>query len=202
MRGPTRAPSGRERGAALVEAAIVTPVVVAAVVLLVLSSVLWRDRLAATDAAAVGARVAGLHPVVAAAPEAPGLPLLEPGTPRVLAAVAQSLGAVPPEVVERVVIFGAPLGGEASTALVPRGCLGGSDPGPAEPCLVLGPDALADPSSVPGCGPGACPWRDAPGIEVVGVLVRLQRPGPLGGILPPPTMEAVALSPREGVGDG
>ena len=187
----------REHGAVLVEAAIATPVIVAAVAGLVLTSVLWRDQLAVSEAAAVGARTAGLHP----APLSPAAGSLEAavaaGTPRVAAAVLGALSGVPLEAVERLVIFGAPLGDEGIDA-VPPGCRFAGAPAPGEPCVVLGPGALADPTSLAPCGPGSCDWRDAPGVAAVGVLVRVRQVGLLGGLVAPPVIEGVAVTALEG----
>jgi hypothetical protein len=191
-----------DEGAALAEAVIVTPVVVATVVALVVGSVLWRDQLAADEAAAVGARAAALHPTVHGATSSPDGAPLPAGTPLVAASVARALGGVPLGSVERVVVFGVTFGAETSSATVPTGCRDGSGPVEAEPCVVLGPEALADPGSVPGCGRGACVWRDSPGVQLVGVLVRLRHPGRLGALVAAPTIEAIALAPLEGAGDG
>ena len=186
-----------ESGAALVEAAVVTPVVVLALVALVVTSVLWRDHLAAADAVAAGARMASLHPGATPEPTS-GSPAPARGTPQVVAAVAGALGGVSLAAVERLVLFGVgDVAGPATTS-IPPGCRDGSGPGVGERCVVLGPEALADPAALPGCSPGACRWRDEPGISAVGVFVRLRHPRPLGGVVPPPTIEAVSIAPLEG----
>lgn len=190
-----------DRGAALVEAAIVTPVVVAGIVALVVSSLLWRDQLAVSDAAAAGVRAAALYPAAALPGAAPVASSARQGTPRVAAAVAAALGGVPPAAVERVVIFGAPAG-FATVASVPWACRFGGGPGPADACVLLGPEAVADPAALPECGPGACAWRDTPGVTTVGVLVRVRHASSLGGVVPAPTMEAVAVAPIEGRSGG
>lgn len=187
-----------DSGAALVEAVIVTPVVVGAVVALLVTSVLWRDQLAADDAAAAGARAAALHPAVHAGAASPDDQPAATGTALVASSVARALGGVPLRSVERVVVFGAPLGVDTAPGSVPAGCRFGAGPEAAEPCVVLGPEALADPGSVPACGRGACVWRDSPGVELVGVLVRLRSPDRLGGVVSAPTVEGVALAPLEG----
>lgn len=187
-----------ERGAAIVEAAIATPVITAAIVALVVSAVLWRDHLAVSEAAAVGARAAALHPAAPLTPGSGGAADLPTGTPLVAATVSAALGGVPAEAVERVVVFGAPLGATAEATAVPPGCLATpAAPGTA-PCVVLDAAAVADPSLVVPCGAGACPWRDRTDIGVVGVLVRVRHDSLLAGFVPAPTIESVALAPLEG----
>jgi len=190
--------AGGERGAALVEAAIVTPLVAAAVAAVVVVAVLWRDQLAVADAAAAGARTAALYPSATADDVSYRGVSLGPGTPRVLAAVAVALGGVPNAAVERVVIFGLPAGPPPTAAGVPRGCRHGDGPAAGDACVVFDASALADPGAVPGCSPGACAWRDRPGVAVVGVLVRVRHPKSLGGLVPAPTLERVALASLEG----
>lgn len=191
-----------DAGAALVEAVVVTPLVVAMVTALVVVAVLWRDQLAVDHAAAAGARAAALYPAVRGDADLPDRSSIPAGTPLVAASVARALGGVPLQSVERVVVFGAPLGAEDSPDAVPAGCRTGSGAAVDEPCVVLGPEALADPAAAPACGRGACVWRDAPGVAVVGVLVRLRRPGPLGSLMSAPGIEGVALAPLEGGVDG
>jgi len=182
----------------LVEAAIVTPLVVAMVTALVVVSVLWRDQLAADDAAAAGARAAALYPAVRGTADPGQEASLPAGTPLVAATVARALGGVPLRSVERVVVFGTPFGAEFSPASVPAGCRTGSAVPEGEPCVVLDSEMLANPASVPGCGRGECVWRDTPGVAAVGVLIRLRHPGPLWALVPAPTIEGVALAPIEG----
>lgn len=191
-----------ERGVAVVEAAIITPVVVGVIVALVVTSVLWRDQLAATDAAAAGARAAGLHPGPLVHPEALGPATPGRGTPAVVAAVAAALAGVPPGAVERVVVFGTGSGGPEAAERVPTGCRRGVGPAPGERCVVLGAADLGRPAGVASCGPGECVWRDGPGIEQVGVFVRLRHPHRIAGVVPSPSIEAAVIVPLEGATRG
>lgn len=195
-------PSERDRGAALVEAAMVTPVVVAAIGALVVTSVLWRDQLAVSDAAAAGARAAALFPSSSAVGLPPGSLAPASGTPFVVAAVGRALGAVPSDAVERVVVFGTPAGASSTSSVVPVGCRDGAGPAAGERCVVISGAAVADPSLVSPCARGGCTWRDAGDVEAVGVFIRVRQPRLLGGSVPSPDIEAVALAPKEGEGNG
>lgn len=194
--------SRRERGAALAEAAVMTPVVVVALVALVVTSVVWRDHLALTDAAAAGARAAGLHPGRAELAETVAAHGIADGTPRVVATVAAALAGVPVTAVERVVVFGGSLEQMAGVNGLSERCRSGPVPAEVNDCTVLGPGALSDPSSVAGCGPGACVWRDTAEIDAVGVFIRMRRPGLVAGVLRGPTMEALSITALEGAAHG
>ena len=189
-------PSGRrsggpERGSALVETAMVLPLVVGLIVLGVLVGLGWRDRVSLDTATAAGARTASLYP--STHPEGlVGAARAATGSQAVLDAVLTGLGSVPESAVDRIVVFtvsGLPTGPPLQS--VPHGCRHDGQPGPGERCAILVGGDL-------NCGRGECPWRDATAggtggaDDHAGVYLRLDRRsvGPLVGLGP---LEAVAF---------
>lgn len=201
------APCGRrhqpECGSALVEAALATPLVVVLLVATVSVGLIWRDQLAVDEAAATGARVASLHPSTLSGWLPPGQGPVA-GSAATLDAVAGSLGAVPLQSVERVVIF-VPDGPPTwpGTLRIPTGCRHGITTAPR--CVTAVPiesDTGVRLETPHGdCGPGTCVWRTpAAGggrPTEVGVYVAVRR-GWLGSGTQTRIVDAVAIVSTEG----
>jgi hypothetical protein len=199
-----------DRGVAVVEAALITPLVVVLVVAVLELGVAWRDRVAAGDAAASGARVAALYPSTVPGWLEPGVPA-PTGTAAVVDAVTDALGAVPVTSVSWVVVF-TPTGPPGASALdrVPAGCRQGGMPLAGQQCVVIRPDTSTPgepwPTAAVACGPGQCEWRDDPitgqRSDEVGVYLRLGRNWLTPGINGVDVVEVAAIAASEGVGHG
>jgi hypothetical protein len=168
---------GGERGASIVETALVTPLFLFLVLALVEYGVMYRDHLtlanttrdAARTATVVGQRIDADH--------------------RILDAVVRASAAVPRRQIEEVVIFRA----AAVDAPVPTACLSAPVAGLCNRYTNLD---LARPSGDFGCGAASpdrfwCPTGRVTALrpvnggppELIGVHVVLERPG-LTGLLP------------------
>jgi hypothetical protein len=189
-----------DAGAAMLETALVTPLLALLLLAVFDGSLAWRDHAAATDAVAAGARVAALHPTDRL--EAPTGDL-----DAVISVVRDSLAGTPAPAVERLVIYAPEPGPGAASSVerVPVGCRHGSQPGLVDQCLVIDPAVVRGDGGgwlTPTCtgGPHACPWRRAwsSGIpRQVGVYLRLRRVSPLAGIAPGATVEVAAVAALE-----
>jgi hypothetical protein len=184
-----------DTGTALLETALIGPLV--AIVLLVVfeGGLAWRDHAAATDAVATGARAAALHP----SSRVDGGPA---GLATVVASVRDALASVPGSSLERLVVFVPDAGAPSALPGVPAGCRGGV-PAPGDRCVVVDPASWAAWSTLPECegGASACPWRQLwqqPGAAGrVGVYLRMRRHWSLVGLGPAGTTEVAALAPLE-----
>lgn len=205
------AASGRrhpaESGSAIVEAALATPLVIVLLVATVSVGLIWRDQLVVDEAAATGARVASLHPSTIAGLFPPGHTPAA-GSAAILDAVAGSLGAVPLQAVERVVIF-VPGGPPTRPGIdrIPPGCQHGhiSTPDCVTAVAVESDTGVRLETAGGDCDPGACGWREpkadgGPPSEV-GVYVAVRR-GWLGSGTQTRIVESVAVVPTEGARHG
>ncbi|MFA5564936.1 MAG: TadE/TadG family type IV pilus assembly protein [Acidimicrobiia bacterium] len=177
-----------DRGAAMLETALITPVFFALIFGIIEFGLVYRDTLTAADAAGSGARmgaILGPRPT----------PTNVSADFEIIRAVRQSLGAIPVEWVDRIVVFKAQGPGAGSpTSQITNECKNGvSVPGL---CNVYDPGNafLAIQSSDNNaaffeCPSGrACPWapytrKNGPtvfDIEYLGVWIRIQRPGLTG----------------------
>lgn len=184
-----------DRGAVLVEAALVVPVVVALMFGMARTALGWHDELAVREAAESVVRAVSLRP--SAAVDSSGLGGVGPAAV-VADAVRGALASVPLEIVERVVVF-APSDPSAALAdQVSPGCLHGPGPSGGEPCVVVNFD---DPDA--SCPVGGCWWDQdpVPDRSAVAVIIRFRRrwgvPG-IGG----PEGQVAARGEREGAVHG
>lgn len=186
-----------DRGAVLVELAVVTTVVVTALLAVFELSLAWRDTQVVADAAATGARAAGLHPGrgVAGATSSSAPQGSTVSTAVVAATIRDALAGVDPSRLEQVAVFG-PSGSTGTPTLdrLPTGCRQGLE----SPGCVLIPPAVVTTARVAEC-------RDCGlvvihgGGDSVGVYVRVRGSSPLWGARP---VEAAAEVRVEGGGGG
>jgi hypothetical protein len=186
-------------GAAVLETALVAPLVVLLLLVLAEGALTWRDHAAATDAVGAAARAAALHPPTR-------LVRGQGGLAAVLTAAQDALATVPGRTVERIVVYAPETGSGPAGALarVPAGCRHGDGPLPGERCLVLvSPTTSAgEPAHPSDCGePVNCPWRFAwPSPDrpaEVGVYLRLRRSPLLVGMAGGSGVEVAAVSALE-----
>jgi TadE-like protein len=174
---------GRDSGAALLETMLVAPVFFALILGLMEFGLVYRDTLTTSDAVANGARTGAVI----------GPRLTESGVNadfEIIRQVRNSLGSIPVEWVDRIVVFKADGPGAGSAAAqVPNACkTGGSvtdvcnvyDPANAFLAVDTGDNAFFS-----NCPSGrACSWRPASrrngptaaDIDYIGVWIRLDRP--------------------------
>jgi len=185
-----------DAGVAVVEAAVVTPVMVALLLGVVHVAVGWRDAVLASDAVAEAARTASLHP---------GVGGRATDTAAVLGTLNDALGTMSAGAVERVVVF-RPVGVPGAPALerVPGSCRNAEPAAPVangDQCTVvdLGRRQWGSLGQAPGgpCDAGGCVWRVPAGEGTVGVYLRYRRrmtvPGLSAGV-----REVAAIAPLEG----
>jgi hypothetical protein len=189
---------GLETGTAVVEAAVVTPIMVILLLGVVHVAVGWRDAMVAADAVAEAARTASLHPGV-------GGQAVDTGD--VLDTLNDALGTMSVDSVERVVVF-RPVGVAGAPALerVPGVCRGAGEAIPVttgDGCTVVDLGRRqwgdADQGVDASCGSGGCVWRVATGEGAVGVYLRYRRRITIPG-LPAGVGEVAAIAPLEGTG--
>lgn len=191
-----------DAGAAVVEAALVAPLVIVVLLGVVESALAWRDHVALVDAAGEAARVASLHPSTIAgwAPVPTGFT----GVAAVMAAVSDGLGTARRESLERIVVF-TPTGpaGRAAIEQMPEQCRTSPTVSTSDRCVVLVGDDLTGLGTSPEapCG-GSCPWRQsAVGGERpshVGVYVLMRRQWIVPGLGSAPVSEVAVVVPLEG----
>jgi hypothetical protein len=156
---------GSERGAVLVEAALVIPILVMLVVGIAEFGFAFRDRLTLQTATRTGARVGSSLGNTAQADY------------NILQGIRSALGSIPTSKVDRIIVY------KSTTAngAVPAVCLAGTSV--AGSCNVYAPSALSAASSSFGCGTGAldvmwCPTTrvvdQAAGLEYLGVFVQIR----------------------------
>jgi hypothetical protein len=160
-----RRPGRSERGAALVEFALIVPILMMLVVGIAEFGFGYRDRLTIQTATRTGARV--------------GTTLGSTATIdyEILQGVKSALGSIPTANIDKIIVY------KSTTAdgAVPSLCLsGGSQTGS---CNVYAPSALTAPASSFGCGLGDldvawCPTTrvvsQAVGLEYLGVYVQVR----------------------------
>ena len=174
----------REGGVALLEIAILSPIVFFLLFALLEFGLLFRDQLTAQDAVGDAARLGAIM----------GPDVATDGTNadfQVIKTIREGLGSIPPEWVQRIVIFrGNPAGAGSPTDQLPATCKGGTaiagrcnvyDPFSAFTAVEAGNvnffNCAANPTSP------ACSWQpelrdDGPepaNIQYLGVFVRIRR---------------------------
>lgn len=172
-----------ERGAALVESALVAPVFLLLVLGIFEFGLIYRDVLSTSDAAANGARRGAVI--------GPRIPASGVNADfEIVREVRNSLGSIPVEWVDRIVIFRAgPPGAGGANEQMPSACKTGNSI--ADVCNVYDPDNaflavdIGD-NDYFDCDAGgrSCPWlptsrSNGPtpsDIDYLGVWVRIQRP--------------------------
>jgi len=201
--GPASSPvSGPETGAAVVETALVVPLVIVALLGVFETAFAWRDQVALVDAAAGAARVAALHPSTI-----PGWatdPSEVTGIPAVVAAARDGLGSVRAGSLEHVAIF-APAGppGRPAIEQLPDRCRTSLEVSVTDRCVGLGADVLGGVAPLAAsCEAVECPWRlnapDGTNPRAVGVYLRLRRNSVVPGLGLSPVTEVAVLVPLEG----
>lgn len=173
-----------ERGAALLETMLVAPVFLALVLGIFEFGLIYRDVLTVSDAAGTGARAgAVVGPRITAGGANADYSILR--------SVRESLGSIPTETIDRVIVFrSGPPGAGGPLAQVPPACKAGSsvdglcnvyDPQDAFLAVQNGDHEYFSCDS--GSGP-ACFWRptsrnNGPSIydiEYLGVYIKVSRP--------------------------
>jgi hypothetical protein len=191
-----------DTGAALVEASLVAPLVLVALLGVFESALAWRDQVVLVDVAGEAARVAALHPstIEGWAPA----PSVYTGVSAVVAAVRDGLGTTRSQSLERIVVF-APAGpaGRAAIDQMPEQCRSFSAANPSDRCVVLGIDDLTGVGAAAAAScDGTCPWRqlapDGTRPRYVGVYVRMRRQWIVPGLGHRPASEVAVLIPLEG----
>ena len=179
-----------DRGAVLVELALVVPVVVAVLLGAFELSLAWRDTQLAQDAAASGARAAALHTGRNRHPATPS-GAATVSTAVVAATIRDALAGVDPSRLDYVAVFGPD--GPVGTPVVdrmPAGCRAGQ----GSPACVPIPAAVVATTPGPACRHCGLAVVEG-GNGSVGVYVRMRGSSPLWGAR---TVESVAEAPVEG----
>ena len=192
-----------EAGAAVVEAAMVAPLVMLALLGVIESALAWRDQVALVDAAGEAARVAALYPstIPGWTPE----PSAFTGVDAVVAAVAGGIGPTRAASVERIVVFtpDGP-GGRSAVDAVPDRCRNDTEVEVSDRCVIVGSGGSSAGNQAADCGGGGCVWRqaDADGVRprYVGVYVRMYREWFVPGLGAAGTSEAAVITALEGGG--
>lgn len=203
----SRSRRSHEAGAAVVEAAVVAPLVMLALLGVIESALAWRDQVALVDAAGEAARVAALYP--STIPGWTSEPSAFTGIEAVVAAVAGGIGPTRAASVERIVVF-TPDGpsGRSAVDAVPDRCRNDTEAGVADRCVIVGPGGSGAGNQAADCGGGggggSCVWRqaDADGVmpRYVGVYVRMHREWFVPGLGAAGTSEAAVITALEGGG--
>lgn len=196
-------PRGPESGTAVVEAALVAPLLIVALFGVAEAALAWRDHVALADATGEAARVAALHPssITGWTP----VPSMFSGEAAVITAISAGLGSARSAVLERVVVF-VPTGPVGSAAIdqVPPRCRTADVVEVSDRCVIIGPEAFAavSTSGLPRCGGDDCPWRqpaiDGTSPRYVGVYIRMQRLWLIPGLGAAGVQEFAVLAPMEG----
>ncbi len=198
----SRSRRSHEAGAAVVEAAVVAPLVMLALLGVIESALAWRDQVALVDAAGEAARVAALYPstIPGWTPE----PSAFTGVEAVVAAVAGGIGPTRAASVERIVVFtpDGP-GGRSAVDAVPDRCRNDTEVEASDRCVIVGSGGSSAGNLAADCG-GGCVWRqpDADGVRprYVGVYVRMHREWFVPGLGAAGTSEAAVITALEGGG--
>lgn len=194
----------------MVEAAIVAPLVMLALLGVIESALAWRDQVALADAAGEAARVAALYP--SAIPGWTPEPAVFTGMDAVVAAVAGGIGPTRAASLERIVVFTPDWPGEGSAIdAVPERCRNDAEAGATDRCVIVGSVGPSTGSPSTGslaadCGGSGCVWRqpDAEGVRprYVGVYIRMHREWFVPGLGPAGPSEAAVITALEGGGRG